>query len=246
MPLSSHIIHLLFFTRGGAMSGPISERKLAANRANAKKSTGPRTPEGKARSSLNAVVHGLAARRQVLPNEDRRAFDAFARALRQDLRPAGAVQALLVEEVIEAAWKLRRAAAAQERVVRHALLRYAGAARKQALTPGRLLADAINGDARAEPFMTLEHYSERLQRSFFSALRRLERARRQETLPSGEPKWMAGRSPRETAASHVSRAVYAPRRTPGEIPPPAQVPATNPISPVFPGETRTAPRAGTR
>jgi hypothetical protein len=153
-------------------------KQIAANRANAKKSTGPRTPEGKARSSLNALSHGLAARRPVLPNEDRRAFEAFARALRKDLRPVGPVQALLVEEVIEAAWKMRRAEAAQQRVVRHALRRYAGSARRaRPVTPGRLLADAIGGDARAEPYMILERYSERLQRSFFAALRRLDRAR---------------------------------------------------------------------
>ena len=224
-----------------------TEKQIAANRANAKKSTGPRTPEGKARSRMNATLHGLTARRPVLPNEDRRAFDRFARAMRQDLRPAGAVQALLVEEVIEAAWKMRRAAAAQERVVRHALLRYAGAARAvRAVTPGRLLADGIGGDARAEPFMNLERYSDRLQRSFFAALRRLDRARKQETAQTSEPIWATPQSPRETGASQASPAVYEPRPAPCETAPRAQVPATNPISPAFSAETANMPRAGTR
>jgi hypothetical protein len=41
---------------------PVSERKLSANRANAQKSTGPRTPEGKRRVARNAVKHGILAR----------------------------------------------------------------------------------------------------------------------------------------------------------------------------------------
>lgn len=44
----------------------VSERRLAANRANTQLSTGPRTPEGKAKSSLNAVKTGLAGRTVLL------------------------------------------------------------------------------------------------------------------------------------------------------------------------------------
>ena len=53
---------------------PISRRKLRANRRNAEKSTGPRTPEGKARASRNATTHGVFCRDVVVPGEDRAGF----------------------------------------------------------------------------------------------------------------------------------------------------------------------------
>ncbi|HEX9841636.1 MAG TPA: hypothetical protein VGC20_02755 [bacterium] len=44
-----------------------SKKQIAANRRNAKKSTGPRPPEGKAASAQNAVKHGLLSRTPLLP-----------------------------------------------------------------------------------------------------------------------------------------------------------------------------------
>ena len=162
----------------------VSERRLAANRANAKKSTGPRTPEGKARSSMNGLLHGLSAKRLLLPNENPRAYNRFAEAMRDDLCPCGALETVLVERAIEAAWKLRRAGLAQRDVVLHALARYVGTADE--ITPGRLLADALAGDPRAVPYLDLDRYTEQLQRSFFTALRRLHAAKKLTLRVSGE------------------------------------------------------------
>src|SRR5687767_2004550 len=53
-----------------AGAGVATERKVEANRRNARLSTGPRTPEGKARSSGNARSHGLFSKVAVLPDED--------------------------------------------------------------------------------------------------------------------------------------------------------------------------------
>jgi len=47
---------------GRPKKSPVSPKKLAANRANAQRSTGPQTEEGKAKSKFNAVKHGLTAR----------------------------------------------------------------------------------------------------------------------------------------------------------------------------------------
>src|SRR4051812_17702386 len=95
----------------------LSEKQLAANRANAKKSTGPRTPQGKTRSSMNRLLHGLRSRTVALPNEDPRLFESFARAMRRDLRPRGPIEAILVEQVVRTAWMLQRAGKAEGEVV---------------------------------------------------------------------------------------------------------------------------------
>jgi hypothetical protein len=93
---------------------PVSARKLAANRANAARSTGPRTPEGKARVAMNALRHGLAAHAPLLPDEDPNALDALAEAYRNDLRPRGALEEELVARIVGIAWRLRRVARAEE------------------------------------------------------------------------------------------------------------------------------------
>ena len=56
-----------------------SEAQMKASRENAKKSTGPRTPEGKARASKNALKHGLMAQDAVIPGEDPAEFDRHLR-----------------------------------------------------------------------------------------------------------------------------------------------------------------------
>jgi hypothetical protein len=83
-------------------------RQIEANRLNAKKSTGPRTAAGKAKVSSNAVKHGLLVQAALLPDEDAEAFGAFADDLLADLKPEGAVERLLAEQIIDLGWRLGR------------------------------------------------------------------------------------------------------------------------------------------
>ena len=85
-----------------------SPTKIAANRANARRSTGPRTLDGKARASRNALTHGLSARRAVLPNEDPAEYAAFVAAHMEDLRPVGCVETSLVRDIATCSWRLAR------------------------------------------------------------------------------------------------------------------------------------------
>jgi hypothetical protein len=85
-----------------------SDQQIAANRLNAQRSTGPRTPTGKARVSMNALKHGLTGRDVVLPNENPDEFDSFRKSLLADLAPQGSLEVALAEEIVVDFWRLRR------------------------------------------------------------------------------------------------------------------------------------------
>ena len=73
-------------------------RKVEANRRNALASTGPRTPEGKAATSRNAVRHGIRSGLRVLPGvESRKEWLDHLEAVMRDLHPAGHVESVLAE-----------------------------------------------------------------------------------------------------------------------------------------------------
>ena len=66
----------------------VSARRLAANQRNAKRSTGPKTREGKERSRTNALKHGLTAETLLLPGESAEEFEAFCSEVVAHLSPA--------------------------------------------------------------------------------------------------------------------------------------------------------------
>ena len=88
--------------------GPMTTPRAAANRANAKLSSGPRTPAGKRRASLNALTHGLTARTPVLPSEDPAAYESHCQQFRDEYQPATPTETQLVRELADTAWRLNR------------------------------------------------------------------------------------------------------------------------------------------
>src|SRR5262245_41405956 len=82
--------------------------QAAANARNAAKSSGPRTPTGKARSAKNAVRHGLRSELPVLPGEKARDWEAHRAGILQSLAPVGALEEALAERVCLCLWRQRR------------------------------------------------------------------------------------------------------------------------------------------
>jgi hypothetical protein len=103
----------------------ISEKQLLANRANAQKSTGPKTDPGKEASSRNAIKHGLYSDTIIInsPNlkEDQSEYDLLLSSLYDDLRPQTLFQEHLVQKIANALWRSRRLIAAETAQINHQL-----------------------------------------------------------------------------------------------------------------------------
>ena len=96
---------------------PTSSTRSATARANGAKSHGPATPEGRARSSQNALRHGLATRAAalptmsiVLPEESPADFQRLLNSYLDEFAPTSPIEVELVETMASARWRLRRLA----------------------------------------------------------------------------------------------------------------------------------------
>ena len=89
---------------------PIAQEspRAEANRRNAQRSTGPRTAEGKTRSSQNAFKHGLYSNQLITASEDPTEFDQLRATLRSEHQPANTTEEILVDELAQNFWRMRR------------------------------------------------------------------------------------------------------------------------------------------
>lgn len=92
-----------------------TEAQRAASQRNSGRSTGPRTPEGRIRSSLNRTTHGLNAVRLLLPTEDVEEYRHHLAEWVQSLGPCTAGEHQIVQLVADLAWRLRRLQRIEER-----------------------------------------------------------------------------------------------------------------------------------
>jgi hypothetical protein len=227
---------------------PTSEARIAANRRNAQRSTGPRTPAGKRRSARNAVTHGILTHPFTLWEDEpaRSAFDKLYAALLDELDPVGLLEGLLVERIAIAYWRLRRLARAES-------LALAGL-QVNSRRPSDV-AHALPAAADLELFMRYHVTIERqLDRALAELTRLQERRRAQETAqpsPSASPLHLLPRD-RETLVhtdalkgeetwddviDELARELEAYCAPPNEA-------APAPFDPLLPNEPNPYPRAG--
>jgi hypothetical protein len=95
----------------------MSPKQIEANRRNAQKSTGPKTPTGQAISKMNALKHGVLAQSVVVRGhklkESTNEFKKLCQEFHTNLAPVGPLEEMLMEQIVTAAWRLRRARTAE-------------------------------------------------------------------------------------------------------------------------------------
>jgi len=94
---------------------------MIASRANGALSRGPKTEEGKRRSSANAMRHGLLSKCVVLPGESQEIFSSLLEQHLAKLEPADGVEHGVVEEMVASVWRLRRLWAVENRLMSQAM-----------------------------------------------------------------------------------------------------------------------------
>ena len=188
-----------------------TEAQIDANRENAKKSTGPRSAEGKAASSRNRLLHGLRANKHILLDEDPEDFLILLDDLYGRFQPAGDGEEKLVLRIANDQWRLRRAFPMEAGIYRerlHAVAQtdayhqkvyaqekknaaYRGEPAPPAPTPpdeGDLLPRAFNVDcAGPNSLAKLARYESSIEHSIDRCLRQLQKYQAARTASSSGP-----------------------------------------------------------
>ncbi len=86
-----------------------TQKQIEANKRNAKKSTGPKTPEGKSIVAQNAIKHGFHSSHTLVASEDPAEFDHHCTSLLEELAPYGPMESFLANRIVTLSWHLTRA-----------------------------------------------------------------------------------------------------------------------------------------
>jgi hypothetical protein len=149
----------------------ISEKRLAANRANAKKSTGPKSAIARRNSSRNALKHGFLSKAILIDGESQKRFQALLDALCIEFQAETETEIGLVEIMASSRWQLLRMWTMNSANLNHEIRRQADATAGESLPTRAMLAmRALSGSGQPD---SMHHIEYRLCRQHRNALRDL-------------------------------------------------------------------------
>ena len=159
----------------------ISQQQLDANRANALLSTGPKTEEGKKRSRVNALRHGITGQVITMADEDRAAHDKLSNALMKDLAPEGAMETQLAQRIATDSWRLNRISAIEDNIFALGLLKNGGRLCPDHVQIDDALTTARTFTMESKQLQLLSLYEQRINRAIqknLALLKSLQAARK--------------------------------------------------------------------
>jgi hypothetical protein len=151
--------------------------QIAANQANAQKSTGPRSVEGKSVSRFNALKHGIDAASLVIPGEDPADYEALADHYHREFHPESPSEIFHVDTMLRADWQKRRLLPVEADLHRTLL----------AESPGASLAVALlSASPAAKLLARVQRQIAAHERTWHRANTEFRRARRQTAVAPGQ------------------------------------------------------------
>ncbi|HXP84059.1 MAG TPA: hypothetical protein VN841_05030 [Bryobacteraceae bacterium] len=159
-----------------------SEKQQEASRINGAKSKGPATPEGRARSSQNALRHGLSSAIVVLPHEDRSQFEQLRDSYMDSFQPADQPQHDLVETMAAARWRLNRLQEIEANLFEKEMVLRASEMAKELkeMTEGEKLAWVFDRMANHSKSLAMQiRYEGSLNRTYERAFKQLQQLQKQ-------------------------------------------------------------------
>lgn len=151
----------------------MENNRIEANRQNARKSTGPKTAEGKAAVARNATKHGLLSKQVYRDEHEEAELRALAVRLYAQFQPVGAMEELLVDRIVSNAWRLRRLLEVEGMYHHYKVRRYIHGPHKDSY--GHVWSNIESLENVLEQSARLTRYESFLERSTFKALHELQR-----------------------------------------------------------------------
>ena len=148
-----------------------------ANRRNAAHSTGPVTPQGKRRASLNALRHGLTGQTVVLPSDDLAAYQSSCAQFHAELKPKGLIETKAVQTIADTHWRLDRIRAMENNLFALAVEEQPPLSSDPVISAA--LAQAKWLDQGADLLTRLSLYEQRLNRTLAQAYAQLKQLQRE-------------------------------------------------------------------
>jgi hypothetical protein len=160
-----------------------SSRQSAANRANAEKSTGPRTEAGKRIARTNSTKHGLTGHTILKTPQEDISYATYSHHLMPDLAPANAIEQDFAERIVYDSWRIRRAAAIEANLfaIAEAAFDTGDDSRDDALN------DAHTFQVNDRTFNLMSLYQQRLQRSIHRDLEMLRKMQKDRKAEAAKP-----------------------------------------------------------